>query len=477
MPPVETTGHHGTGQPRAAWPPSFGYDWGKGKPRWKLDARSDLYIHFYLHGLSLLNEKGAFCFITSNSRLDVGHGRDLQRFLLTRGQVKLVIDNQARRSFEADVNTVIVLLGAPQDARSDRKESLEHTARFVMLTVPFEELLDPIIWEEVVEASDRRTMREYRVPPARQADLLRSGMDPQKGRYTGDKWGGKYLRAPDIYWSILEKGKGKLVRLGDIAEVRFGIKTGANEFLYLDEERIRQWGIGEECLRPVIKSAKDSQMLLLDPDQLPTFLFLCHKEKRQLTATNVLRYIEWGEAQGFNEVRSVRGRRRWYDVGRKEPADAIILRRIGERCPVFEANGVLEDCVLFGITRRTSDIGLHAFLGCLNATWTRLYIETMTRQLTGAQAVSDTNVYVTRHTLIIDVAQLTNTTSRLLERRYLAVRGRASVSIFKGAEMPDRRALDDIIFDVLGLTQGERDAVYEAVINQVGARLSKARSV
>ncbi len=28
-------------------------------------------------------------------------------------------------------------------------------------------------------------------------------------RYVGNKWGGKYLRAPDIYWTILEKGKGK----------------------------------------------------------------------------------------------------------------------------------------------------------------------------------------------------------------------------------------------------------------------------
>jgi len=42
---------------------------------------------------------------------------------------------------------------------------------------------------------------------------------------------------------------------------------------------------------------------------------------------------------------------------------------------------------------------------------------------------------------------------------------------------PDRRALDDIIFDALGLTQGERDAVYEAVVNLVAARLSKARTV
>lgn len=41
---------------------------------------------------------------------------------------------------------------------------------------------------------------------------------------------------------------------------------------------------------------------------------------------------------------------------------------------------------------------------------------------------------------------------------------------------PDRRALDDVVFDILGLTSGEREAVYEAVINLVRARLEKARS-
>jgi hypothetical protein len=33
------------------------------------------------------------------------------------------------------------------------------------------------------------------------------------------------------------------------------------------------------------------------------------------------------------------------------------------------------------------------------------------------------------------------------------------------------------IFDILALSQGERDAVYEAVINLVEARLKKAGSV
>ncbi len=41
----------------------------------------------------------------------------------------------------------------------------------------------------------------------------------------------------------------------------------------------------------------------------------------------------------------------------------------------------------------------------------------------------------------------------------------------------DRRALDAIIFDTLNLTLGERDAVYEAVIHLMEARLQKASSL
>jgi hypothetical protein len=48
------------------------------------------------------------------------------------------------------------------------------------------------------------------------------------------------LRAPEIFFKILEKGKGKLVPLKEVAEVRFGIKTGANEFFYLTEEEIKR---------------------------------------------------------------------------------------------------------------------------------------------------------------------------------------------------------------------------------------------
>ncbi len=43
--------------------------------------------------------------------------------------------------------------------------------------------------------------------------------------------------------------------------------------------------------------------------------------------------------------------------------------------------------------------------------------------------------------------------------------------------LPDRKALDDIVFDILGLTEDERQEVYWAVCELVANRLIKARSM
>jgi len=43
--------------------------------------------------------------------------------------------------------------------------------------------------------------------------------------------------------------------------------------------------------------------------------------------------------------------------------------------------------------------------------------------------------------------------------------------------LPDRKALDDIVFDILGLTEDERNEVYWSVCELVNNRLDKARSV
>ena len=444
----------------------------------KLDAKSDLYIYFYFHGLSLLNPEGAFCFITSNSWLDVGYGKDLQEFTLKHCHIKQIIDNQARRSFaSADVNTVICLFSTPDEKR---ESGLDQMARFVMFTIPFEGVLDAIIFEEVNEANERRTTPEHRIFPISQKDLLKAGSDDAapRAKYTGDKWGGKYLRAPDIYWTILEKGQDKLARLGDVAEVRFGIKTGANEFFYLDDQKIGEWGIEEEFLNPVIFSLRELACIEDDLGKLQKKIFLCPEKKSDLIGTNALEYIGWGESQSFNERPSCKSRRLWYSIAEGwNFAPFIFPAKVGERMLVLNnLRGVFEDKKLYGITPLEKHEGF-IFAGLLNSTLVRFFMDLSCRQLTGAQAIADIDVRIVKKIPILSICFLEDN-KQAFKQAYDQMKSRPiDQRVAKEYAMPDRRALDAIIFDALNLTQGERDSVYEAVIHLVEARLQKAQSL
>ncbi|HRU74532.1 MAG TPA: Eco57I restriction-modification methylase domain-containing protein, partial [Caldisericia bacterium] len=184
---------------------------------YKVGGRCDLYVYFYFQSLSLLNKKGTFCFINSNSWLDVDFGKYLQEFLLKNFEIKRIIDNQVKRSFkEADINTIMVLINYPE------KEFLNNKVKFIMFKKPFDEAIK-IDNELLIEEKDELFKNEdLRIFPKSQKELLLEGIEGDEqeeikllsGKYEGGKWGGIYLRAPDIYFTILEKGKGKFVKLG-----------------------------------------------------------------------------------------------------------------------------------------------------------------------------------------------------------------------------------------------------------------------
>ncbi len=307
-----------------AFPEFFGYQLHKDtqpeKPasavESRLDSQSDLYIYFYFHGLSLLNPKGTFCTVTSNSWLDASYGRNLKEFLLKQCHLKMILDNAVKRSFkDVDVNTVICLISAPGE---NQEPGLQHTARFVNFTEPFEAILDPVIFYEIDTATARVSTPEHKIYPVTQQTLLANGTE--KAKYAGDKWGAKYLRAPDIYWTVLEKGSDKLVRLKDVAKVRRGFRTGADNFFAPNRETIAKWNIEDEFLRAVVTNSEDVKSLVIASAQLPRQVFFCSKEKASLTGTSALAYIEWGEAEGFDQRLTCRRRSPWYAMGGDRPA-------------------------------------------------------------------------------------------------------------------------------------------------------------
>jgi hypothetical protein len=294
------------------------------------EGRSDLYVYFYARALQLLRPSGIHVFICSNSWLDVAYGGKLQKHLLENAHILAIYESALERQFtSAAINTIISFLrkGRPDDAAE---------TRFIRLLDAFE--------KSVTDPSRQRIVVKTR------AELWQEGSD-ESGRYVGNKWGGKYLRAPDIFFTILEKGKGKLVPLGEIAEVRFGIKTGANEFFYLQpvgmsvKDIVELQGIAPTTpvrvrndagwegeieagwLHPVIKSPREIRTLRVRLEDLSHLLFMPPKEVREgIRARNLkplkqypnaLAYIRWGERQGYHQRPTCKSRNPWWDVGER----------------------------------------------------------------------------------------------------------------------------------------------------------------
>ena len=406
-------------------------------------ARSDLYCYFYARALQLLRDGGMHVFVCSNSWLDVGYGARLQQYLLNNAQVQAIYESAVERQFStADINTIISVIrkaGAPGNADT----------RFVSLRAEFETALnDPERRREIVR--DRTT-------------LLAAGQHGK--RYVGDKWGGRYLRAPDIYHHILNKYACKLVRLGDVATVRFGIKTGANDFFYLTPKTIKKWGIEEEYCRTIMTTPREARSIAVDPKSLPNRLFMCHEDKSDLAGTGTLEYIEWGEEQGYHQRSSVRSRYRWYDLGERNVSQLAVNYVIDTTARTY----YLKDGCLFPNvfhTVQSNDNLPLQLCGVLNSTLVQLVINLSGRANLGGGALK---------LELFELAGLQIVNPRLLAE--------PDSSLFASREWdvlspsPARWQIDGMVFDALGLTAAERVAVYEGVTELVTNRKRRARSV
>ncbi|MEO0194886.1 MAG: DNA methyltransferase [candidate division WOR-3 bacterium] len=480
----------------------------------KIDRKSDLYVYFYYQGLSLLRPGGIFCFINSNSWLDVGYGAGLQEFLLKNMRPIYIFDNLAKRSFkQADVNTVIVLIQRPENKLDD------YTIKFVAFKKPFEDVSNAQVIKKIESANQPVFGDEdFRIYPKTKKELLQEGVevpeeeglvkfDPEHLPYIGNKWGGKYLRAPEIYFKILEKGKGKLVRLGDIAEVRRGFTTGANEFFYLKPVgksvkevveiaeknpdaliRVKN-GAGWEgeiearFLKPVIKSPKELKTIIVRLEDLNHLVFMCHEPKSKLAGTKALEYIKWGEKQGYQNRPTCKQRERWWDLevidfkivypSTHNPSWAIFLN----------ADNFYMDKVFYGIHAK-EPIELWAFL---NSTLVYFQAEFYGYSLVGGGGsfitVDDLEKILILNLDISNKLKLVEKAKKISKRQYkewtkeLGFDPSKPIREQEPNPLPDRKALDDIIFDALGLTEEERKEVYWAVAELVKTRLEKARSV
>ncbi|MDI3544145.1 MAG: hypothetical protein PWQ28_426 [Candidatus Woesearchaeota archaeon] len=446
----------------------------------KIDMKSDYYIYFYFHGLGLLNENGTFCFITSNSWLDVGYGKNLQEFLCKYVPIHAIYDNPKRSFAHADINTIIALFGAPQFAEekmfgdlralgSDNNwPMLEHTAKFVMFKKPFEEALTSKNLIEIEEigiqtkgetitelAKNVKTTQDYRIFPMLQEDLLEDGWeypegyDKKKGRfkaggYAGNKWGGKYLRAPDIFYTILEKGGEKICKLSDLAKIRAGIITGDNKRYY--KKRTKDFDTEEYSL--VFKSPREVNKINLTSKDAKSIIKI-KKVPFEIRKAKLL----WVDLRG----------------------DKHVCHYNADNLP-FEHN-------FYGIDAK--EVGKDKLIcSILNSSLSYFLIETIGRRGLGGGAIRLVRMDLLKFPVVkTENKKITERFNKISEREIRPIFEELGIDLSKPIRdqepnpLPDRKELDDIIFDELGLTEEERKEVYWSVCELVKQRLEKARSL
>lgn len=453
--------------------------------KYKIPSKSDLYIYFYFRSLKLLNEKGYHCFICSNSWLDVGYGVWFQKFLLEKTKVDFIVDNHSMRSFKsADVNTIISFINAPQ-----KNIDKNHQIKFVAFKKPFEETIFTEYLLEIDNSEKINSNENFRVYPITINELFESGSEIEEDedtftkttKFVGDKWGGKYLRAPDIFFKLLMNKNKVLIKLGKTTIVKRGITSGVNDFFYLTKEKAEKWKIEQEFLKPLFKSSRENKSIMLHYKNLSNLVFLCEKNKDEMLKTNALKYINYGETQKYNLKETVKNRKNWYALGAIKSNIFMQMSYNDIFKFWFNDNEIICDARLYTI--KLNNIK-EAYL--LNNTISALFIELLGRGNLGEGAL-DFKVYEARNILVpkFDLFENINVNKNFMNREIRSIfeesginpKSEIPIEEQEPNPLPDRAELDKIVFDALNLTEEERKEVYRAVCRLVWNRISKAKSM
>jgi len=442
-----------------------------------LSGQADIYAYLFFHTARFVKDRGRMGFITSNAWLDVAYGYELQKFFLNQFKIIAILESRCEPWFEdVSVNTIVTIL----EKCSNKEEKENNIVKFVKIKkrlkelIPWDMKLDSVNrWKGIeklvskIENSGSECFKlendklintltglktyedeNFRIRVIKQKELLNEVLSTGKTV----KWG-KYLRAPDIYFEILEKCKDKLVPLKEVAEVRFGIKTGINEFFYPSEEKIKEFKIEPEFLQPVLKSPKEVESIVIDPKKLKTSVFLCNKTKEELKKEKkfgALRYIEWGEKQKteegipWPEVPSVKNRELWYGLPIPNLSDLIIPMHNDKTVKIILNKNYLCDAALNEIIFIDKKYPFEILFSLI----TQLFLEIEGRIMGDGDL--QLKVYEIENLLVPKTNNLKLDTQKI-HRSIQILQMRPLKSIFDEIKMKDRQELDSAVLEAIGL--------------------------
>jgi type I restriction enzyme M protein len=463
----------------------------------ELDGKADIYASFFVHASSLLREGGRLGFVTSRAWLDTEYGHTLQKFFLRNFKLIAVIESRVEPWFiDASISTAVVIL----ERCSDKADRSCHVTSFVSLKKPLAELFpfeadNAARWtaieqfafdlQDTAEAqSASLAAQPFPKPKTTETENHRTRYALQDALETEVfnaasivKWG-HYLQAPDVYYDILETCKDRLVSLETVADVQRGYTTGINDFFYIETKELDIFKIEKKYLKPIIKTFKELPTLVTSKAEPKFVVFYCHDGKDDLRGTNALKYIEAFEntrnkdGVKYKDIESVKNRKQWYALDKRKSADMFFPALIGERYLVaLNDKKYLADKRLYDVSLKDKANTVVVW-AALNASLTRLFLEFAGQGMIGDITALDIDVNETASLPIPSPDCFGKKDIERLKKIMEKISGRAVQNFEKEMTLADRKELDTIMLNALGLNAKKfLPRIYEATQELIKSRL------
>jgi Eco57I restriction-modification methylase/restriction endonuclease TaqI-like protein len=575
-------------------------------PNLKLSGRSDLHCYFWPAAAYFLKENGWFGFVVSSSWLDAEYGFALQSWILTNFKIHAILESNAEPWFEdARVNTCAVILQRCDDPAERNKQLV----KFVRLDAPLKTILGERPDEnarqtaaeefraEILACKKNATRDGWRVVVKKQKDLWEDGLragrlfqlqkqrdlaeglkggnpaesDAAEGddngiydengngllhddggmgygpKYGGGKWG-KYLRAPNLYFQIMERYASRFVPLGEITTIRFGVKSGCDAFFmprdvsaeFLEKYSQLEWSdaplhthckraevesgrvklilagdgtvhpVEAEYLRPEVHSLMNISRPILTAAELNRLILFVSEPMEKLKGSHVQKYLRYGEKTSFTSKKSKAvpvpqrstciGREPWYDLTFTKYGHFIWPKIQKYRhVIVYNKNRLIVNCNLYDVTVVDEKCSPEILAAVLNSTLVCLFKFYFGRYA-GTEGTLKTEVVDVNLLEVPDARLATKAVAKKLQDAFAKLCQRdtqhfveeeflecqRSERAKKLAEkpiglpieltMPDRRALDLAVFELLGVSDAaEREKLCDELYHETTAHFRHNR--
>lgn len=250
---------------------------------------ANLYSNFFLRSDSLVSEDGFIVFLTPIEYLQTEYGEYLKRLFLDKYQIEMFVKlGWDENVFDAMTTLCVTVLRKSED-------SGKNTVSFYVSDSPS---------DLGVESNMKET------------EVLQEDLDED------DKWTRYFIDIENLEY--LDKTE----ELGEIADVKRGIATGYNDYFTLTESEVREHGLQEDYLKPVLTKAAYGKNYIFGYEDFESLksqgkkVYLLYYEDQEVSS-ELSSYIEHGENMDANDRYLTRNRDPWYSMETREPAPIL----------------------------------------------------------------------------------------------------------------------------------------------------------